>query len=311
MIAYIFNFVTLRSFAVTRKRKLFLLVALAAAVALSIYDRRLVDWLDNLPYLSKVLELVLFGLSVYVVASAFRMIIVSRYRKRNDLDREDNDNFTIGASTLVGTVTAVATIIGVFAVFEIEFYTFLTSIALFSVALAAIFKDTVQDFVEGLSILFTARYKVGDYVQVGSHPRGLVIDITLSKMLLRLEDGSVLYLSNHAVNGTPVINFSAGAIARVAVVVNVPKEIVFKDLTEKITAQLKSELPDLVQTNKTTFSIQSVGTDTYSVQCNVATSNYSFTTERKIKNAVQLLAGEMINSNASKKTKSKKTDSKS
>lgn len=301
MLRKLHDVITLQFFAVTRARRLYFVGAVFAVLAILLLNDYITTLLAEFTYVSILLEIILFTLSVYVLTSGLRLIAVSRYRKKKQLDSEDNDNFTIGASVLVGTITTCSTIVWIFGAFDIGFVTFLTSIALFSVALATIFKDTIKDFIEGLVILFTGTYNIGDYVQVGSHPRGMIVDVTLSKTKLRTEDGNTLHISNSTINSSAVLNLSEANFSWIKVSASIPQKAKPATVVDAILSRLQAELPEHVIEDRCVFSVGEISKDTVELQCDIAIHDFSFQTERNIKNLINSYLLEITTSKTRKK----------
>jgi len=191
---------------VHRKRQFvltaFLLIALLFFRAFSL--RLILD----IPYAAKVLEVTVYTLFFNTIVNAIRIAVVSRHRVRKEISNEEHDNFTVGVNAIVNAATGLAIIVFIFIVFDIAVRSFLSSIAIFAVALTVIFQDFIKNFLFGFAIMFAADYEIGDYIQVGSMPKGVILNITFSYVQLKTENGDVLYIPNSTVRGTEIINFS-------------------------------------------------------------------------------------------------------
>jgi small-conductance mechanosensitive channel len=162
----------------------------------------------DIPYATKVLEVLVYTLIFNTIINALRILIVSNHRERKEIANEEHDNFTVGVNAIVNAVTVFGTIVFVFIVFDIEFKSFLSSIAIFAAALTIIFQDFIKNFLLGFAIMFADDYEIGDYIQVGTMPKGVVKNITFSSVQLRTESGDILLIPNNVFRGQEILNFS-------------------------------------------------------------------------------------------------------
>ena len=204
----LFQLMTLKSAAVSvhRKRQ-FVLTAILLIVLLFFRAFSLI-LIRDIPHATKVLEVIVYTLTFNTIVNVLRIFIVSNHRKRREISNEEHDNFTIGVNAIVNAVTVLATITFIFIVFDIEFKSFLSSIAIFAVTLTLIFQDFIKSFLFGFAIMFTEDYEIGDYIQVGSMPKGVVKNISFSSVQLRTESGDILLIPNSLVRGQEIVNFS-------------------------------------------------------------------------------------------------------
>lgn len=204
----LFQLLTLKAFSVsTHRKRQFVLTAflLAGVLFFKKFNQSLIV---DIPYAVKVLEVITYTLITNVTINAIRIFVVSSHRERREISNEEHDNFTVGVNAIVNVTTVLATIVFIFIVFDIEFRSFLTSIAIFAVTLTLIFQDFIKNFLFGLNIMFAADYEIGDYIQVADMPKGVILNITFSCVQLKTESGNVLYIPNTVVQGNQIINFS-------------------------------------------------------------------------------------------------------
>jgi small-conductance mechanosensitive channel len=138
--------ITLRSTAVSahRKRQFILsIILLLSLIGFKLFSR---NFSLSIPYATELLSLAFSIIITNITLNVVRIIVVSGHRKRRNIPNEEHDNFTVGLNALVNIATLLATIVAVFIVFDIEFRSFLSSIALFAVALAIIFQDFIKNF---------------------------------------------------------------------------------------------------------------------------------------------------------------------
>jgi small-conductance mechanosensitive channel len=204
----LFQFLTLRSAAVSayRKRQFVLTATLLIAVlSFRAFSEVLVI---HLAYATKIIDVITYTLITNVTINALRIFIVSSHRTRREISNEEHDNFTVGVNAIVNAATVIAVILFIFIVFDIEVRSFLSSVAIFAVALTIIFQDFIKNFLFGFSIMFSADYEIGDYIQVGAMSKGVIRNINFSCVQIKTEAGDVLYIPNTVVHNSEIINFS-------------------------------------------------------------------------------------------------------
>jgi small-conductance mechanosensitive channel len=204
----LFQLITLKSAVVSVHRKRQFVLTALLLVAVYIFRGFSLILISEIPFALKVFDVLTYTLIFNVLVNAFRIFIVSRHRQRREISNNEHDNFTVGVNALVNAATGFATVIFIFIVFDIQVRAFLSSIAIFAAALTIIFQDFIKNFLFGLSIMFAADYGIGDYIQVGTMPKGVILNITFSYVLLKTEKGDVLYVPNTVVHSNEITNFS-------------------------------------------------------------------------------------------------------
>lgn len=204
----LFRILTLESAAVSLHRKRQFVLSATLLMALFIFKIFSGAIILGVPYAGEVFAVVVYTLITNISINIFRIFIVSGHRKRRNISTEEHDNFTVGVNAIVNAATILATIVFIFIVFQIEVRSFLSSIALFAVALTIIFQDFIKNFLFGFAIMFSTDYEIGDYIQVGDMPKGVIKNVTFSSVQIKTESSDVLYIPNAVVHAKEVVNFS-------------------------------------------------------------------------------------------------------
>ncbi len=204
----LFQILTLQAAPVSTHRKRQFMLTAMLLVSLLFFQAFGLSLILNIPHAVKVLEVLVYALITNTIINSFRIIVVSRHRQRRGITNEEHDNFTVGLNAIVNIATLLAAVVFVFIVFDIEFRNFLSTVAIFAVALTIIFQDFIKNFLFGFSIMFSADYEIGDYIQVGNTPKGVILNVTFSEVQLKTEAGDVLYIPNSVVRSHEIINFS-------------------------------------------------------------------------------------------------------
>ena len=96
----------------------------------------------------------------------------------------------------------------------------LTTLGLGSVAIGFAFKDTFENFLAGILILFREPFQIGDFVECESL-EGRVEAITIRDTRIRQTDGQLVVMPNHALFQNPVTVRTDLELRRVTIVVGV------------------------------------------------------------------------------------------
>ena len=100
-------------------------------------------------------------------------------------------------------------IMGVLASWEVSITPLLASAGLAGAAVAFAAKDTIANFLGGISILVDRPYTVGHYIVLESGERGEVVDIGLRSTRLRTRDDILVTVPNSIMSNSRIINESA------------------------------------------------------------------------------------------------------
>ncbi len=204
----LFQIITLESAAVSAHRKRQFALSISLLLALFIFRVFSGAVLGSVPYATHVFAVMVYTLITNISVNILRIFIVSGHRKRRNISSEEHDNFTVGVNAIVNATTVLATVVFIFFVFDIEIRSFLSSIALFAVALTLIFQDFIKNFLFGFAIMFSRDYEIGEYIQIGTMPKGVIRNVTFSTVQLKTEAGDILYIPNSVVRAHEVTNFS-------------------------------------------------------------------------------------------------------
>ncbi|MEN9920848.1 MAG: hypothetical protein RL538_741 [Candidatus Parcubacteria bacterium] len=285
----IFEFITLKSAAVSVRRKRQLILSALLLGSLLVFQAFSLTLIHGIPYATKVLEVTLYTLATNITINVLRIGIVSGHRKRRNITTEEHDNFTVGLNAIVNAITVLATVVFIFIVFEIEFKSFLSSIALFAVALTIIFQDFIKNFLFGFAIMFSADYEIGDYIQVGDISKGVILNVTFSNVQLKTERGDILYIPNTIIRSREITNFSRLKPKRINTEFCLLRtQIISVDAFEKeLVSFLKNTYLDIFEVEKCKVYIKESNKDEVVFVFEAATKKASLKLKEKISHSVQ------------------------
>lgn len=153
-----------------------------------------------------IIRAVLFYLSTHLLVSLIRIVFVYFYIKRKKL-KDEQDNVVLAINRVATLIYIAAFVAAVFLLFQITWQTFFTSFSLVAVASVILTKDYISNTVNGMIFMASDRFVLGDYIKVGNH-EGKVINITLSSVHLRTEEGDFVAIPNNTVYGAEIVNLS-------------------------------------------------------------------------------------------------------
>ena len=156
--------------------------------------------------LVNVLNALVFFLGANVIVSLVRIIIVRFYlrKKSNDPMRS---NFVLGVNRIAEIVNGGIFIIAMILLFGEKPGEFFTSITIVAAAIAIVSKDYITNMINGLIIMFSDQFTLGDTIKVGEH-EGKITDVTLLNMVLTNEDADLVMIPNNLLLTAQVINHS-------------------------------------------------------------------------------------------------------
>lgn len=290
----IYQLLTLQSAAVSVHRKRQFVLTTLLLVVVYVFRGFSLLLISEIPFALKVFDVVTYTLIFNVFINALRIFVVSRHRRRREISNNEHDNFTVGVNALVNAATVFATIVFVFIVFDIQVRAFLSSIAIFAAALTIIFQDFIKNFLFGLSIMFAADYGIGDYIQVGSMPKGVVLNITFSYVLIKTEKGDVLYVPNTVVHGNEITNYSKLKPRRLNTEFRLLRlQVKSVDVLEKkILSSLEETHPGVFELEKCHVYVKDSNVDEIIFTLEASTKKASLKLKEQVNNSVQKFAVE-------------------
>lgn len=118
-----------------------------------------------------------------------------------------------GFAPLLKNVTVVVLIalgiMGILSVWDVSITPLLASAGLAGAAVAFAAKDTISNFLGGISILVDRPYTVGHYIVLDSGERGEVVDIGLRSTRIKTRDDILITVPNSLMANSKIINESA------------------------------------------------------------------------------------------------------
>jgi len=152
----------------------------------------------------RAIELGVLLISVLMVLLARRGILHLYYRRRGNRSR---DNFVVTINQLSLIVGGLLLFFGILKLLHISIREFFTSLTIFAAALALIFKDYVSNALNGMILMFSDAYSIGDRVSIGEHV-GKIENINLLNVQLLDDDDDLVIIPNNMVLQLATVNYS-------------------------------------------------------------------------------------------------------
>lgn len=156
---------------------------------------------------ANILRAVIFFLTAHLLVSLVRIVVVYFYVLRKNLKEKEEDNVVLAINRVATLVSGTAFIAAVFLLFDLDWQTFFTSFSLVAVASVILTKDYISNTVNGMIFMVTDRFTLGDFVKIGNH-EGKLINITLSSVHLRTDEGDFVAIPNNTVYAAEIVNYS-------------------------------------------------------------------------------------------------------
>ncbi len=217
------------------------ILKLIGFLLLLFFGNRAQKWL-TLHLVSAEAAEVLINFLVFALGANLVIIALSLfYRRRKRLAPGLSDNVLAGLNNIFYLLLAGGIPITVLGMFGIDARTLFTSLSIVAAAIAIVSKDYFNEIISGIIISFSRDISINDYVKVGEH-KGKILDINLSKISLLNEDDDIIFIPNHKVFSSEIINYTTKEIKRV----NIPFEVDLKLLStiEELENNLIQSLED-------------------------------------------------------------------
>lgn len=237
---------------------------------------------------NELMLLLLVGLGANIGISLLRFWIVSTYRVRTKTPLEVRDNFIIGIDSLTSATVLVVVLGSVFPIFGLPLVPFLTSLSLFSVASAWLFKEYITNFIDSYRLMFSKDFLIGDYIKLNETNKGIITDITFRATKVKTDEGDMLFIPNTTLMNTEVTNFSKVKLKRILVPFEIDRDSVsdVADLGAYLRRAVVDAFPELITDDKVELKVSGYAKDTLACSCEVSLEQYSFALEAAIKTAV-------------------------
>lgn len=151
----------------------------------------------------------IFLLGGNILISLARIITAWIYLRKSK-DERIHGNFLLGITWISNILNVVVFIISLMLAFDIRPLEFLTSLTIVAAAIAILSKDYVTNMINGLIIMFTDQFSLGDSIKIGEQ-KGIIEDINLLNLVLRNEEADKVIIPNTLILTSLVTNHHPGS----------------------------------------------------------------------------------------------------
>lgn len=148
-----------------------------------------------------------FFMTVYTLISFTRLTLVAIYLRRQKQQSGFRNNFVIGINQISGLLFYFSFFVTILMLSGIDLREFFTSLTIIAAAIAILFKDYINNMINGLIIMFSEQVSIDDYVKIDEHI-GKIVDITLLNVHLLNEDDDLIFIANSNILTGNVVNLS-------------------------------------------------------------------------------------------------------
>ncbi|NBD73858.1 mechanosensitive ion channel [Patescibacteria group bacterium] len=242
----------------------------------------------HVPIPAEALTLLTLVLCVMALVSSARILIISSYRRRLKLTPGEQDNFVLGVDAAANVIVVAVGLAALFPALGVPFREFLTSLSLFSVALAWLFKEHLSNFFDSFRLMFSTDFLIGDYIKINDTTKGYIADITFRATRVKTDEGDVLYIPNSTMMNNEITNYSKVRLKRITVPFTLPTHLArdIPMLEHHLTEVVKEAAPDSADTVKVFLRVTGVTGDQTKLQLETSIDRFSFAIETKIHRAV-------------------------
>lgn len=162
------------------------------------------ELLDKYTGISSLHSAVLFLLGGNILISLARISVV-RFYMRKAKDERTHGNFLLGIAWISNILNSVVILIAIMLAFDVQPLEFLTGLTIVAAAIAILTKDYFTNIINGLILMFTDQFSLGDTIKIGDQT-GIIDDITLLNIVIKKDDGQRHIIPNNLILNTQVTN---------------------------------------------------------------------------------------------------------
>ncbi|MGF1637215.1 MAG: mechanosensitive ion channel family protein [Cyclobacteriaceae bacterium] len=172
------------------------------------------DWIERLQIPIHYINALIFYVSGNVIITIIRFTVVYFYLKSRREHISRPDNFMLGMISIASILNFVIFIFALFIFFRIDYREVFTSLSIIAAAIAILSKDYISNLINGMIIMFTDHFSLGDFVKIDEH-RGKIVDITYINVQLLNEEDDLVYIPNNLILAKDVVNYTKRAVNKV------------------------------------------------------------------------------------------------
>lgn len=221
-------------------------------------------------------------LFINILFSYIRSVFIKLYLRKHDYDIGHVDNYVIGIRRISLFLGNTLFIFVLMALLGISVSSLITSVGLFAVAITLIFKDYINNFINGILIMFSKSIKLNEYVKIGDI-KGRITDITFANTEIQTDSGELYYFPNNIVYTKEIANLSRNKSRTIKI------EASLTNLTSKKYEEIKKNIVTNLKKigiENSDITLNKLSKDTTDIIISFSTKKYSWELEKKAKETV-------------------------
>lgn len=214
------------------------------------------------------------------------------YRKKNGRQDSYVDSFILGITQLFRVLFIFTFLLFVIDVF-VPLKSFIGSLTIAMALIALALRDLVTNFFNGLIIMFSSPFQLGEYIRVGDL-KGKIRDMTLMYVSLQTESKDVVFVPNNNIVSKEVINYSKNKVKKVLVRLVVDKNLFarYDEFRTYLQTEMHARFSDHIPMNGVVVHVDGFERDAvvWTVEYEVSRYNFELETELKDYTATIVIA---------------------
>lgn len=291
----VLGFISLSYFKVSSRRKFFFYLVLFLVGVLYVTRYVYSQKFNQIPTVVLILDLLFMIFIISTIFNFVKILVISTYRKVKKIPITTSDNTIVGIESLYWLGLMISLFIGILQFVHVDIKTFFTSFALISVAFSWIFKEYISNILDGLIIMFSKDFNMGDYIIVGEY-KGRIRHITFLNTEIKTDEGDIVFIPNTLILQREVTNFSKIKSKRIIYSFEIDKLLFPKTrkIEKAIVKNLNKDFEDIFEENKFFLKVIKIHHEGALLSAEIPVKKYNFIIEDEIKKNVSLSVMEFI-----------------
>lgn len=159
----------------------------------------------------------IFAVAFILIAALFVTRIVNGFIRwytaevalKTDTKFDDHQFLPVARKIIIGFIYAIAIMIILHEVFEIEITPLLASLGIIGLAVALALQETLSNFFAGVHLVADRPIKIGDYIELENNVKGYVEDIGWRSVRLKTPENNYIIIPNSKLANSIITNYHA------------------------------------------------------------------------------------------------------
>ena len=226
----------------------------------------------------------LYYIILRLIAAFVEIFILRIYNKKHGYELNHYDNFVLAVHRISLFLSHLIFFFILLDLFGLEFSKIITSISIFTATLTFMFSEYIINLISGISIMFSKKFKINQYIQVGEI-KGRVINLTLLHIELMNDSGELIFVPNRFIFIKEITNISKTNRKKIKFEFLLPISLYnqIDNLEKEVKEQMLDKFKENLAENNISLDITKVNTDSALIVFNFEIDNFSYNKEQKIK----------------------------